>query len=178
MSTSQREKSCKERIQGEYEGRLKQIQALMKGMQVNDQEDLAKLEIEELQEILNVGGFKNEQNEWVPAIRFNSETDRFEEYGTSAWEEITPDRVREEAGERLNELPLGVSVRKVMRVELSWGGPQDYFEVEIEDGQVAGKVEYHFLDWFDGAEITVDDSEVEDFMNYFAETASLEDERR
>jgi len=34
------------------------------------------------------------------------------------------------------------------RLELSWGGPQDYF-VFFEDGSIT----YHFLDWFDGAEV-------------------------
>lgn len=35
---------------------------------------------------------------------------------------------------------------RAKRLELSYGGPQDYF-LFFEDGTI----EYHFLDWFDGA---------------------------
>jgi len=35
---------------------------------------------------------------------------------------------------------------RAKELELSWGGPQDYF-LFFEDGTI----EYHFLDWFDGA---------------------------
>jgi hypothetical protein len=35
---------------------------------------------------------------------------------------------------------------KAKKWELSWGGPQDYF-LFFEDGEI----EYHFLDWYDGA---------------------------
>jgi len=44
---------------------------------------------------------------------------------------------------------------RAKRLELSWGGPQDYF-LFFEDGTI----EYHFLDWFDGAKRELDpDSE-------------------
>ena len=52
------------------------------------------------------------------------------------------------------------------RLELSYGGPQDYF-VFFEDGTIA----YHFLDWFDGAEKTLygNDLEVmEEVRDYLA----------
>jgi hypothetical protein len=39
---------------------------------------------------------------------------------------------------------------RAKRLELSWGGPQDYF-LFFEDGTI----EYRFLDWFDGAELTL-----------------------
>lgn len=40
---------------------------------------------------------------------------------------------------------------RAKRLELSYGGPQDYF-LFFEDGTI----EYHFLDWFDGAKITLE----------------------
>lgn len=36
------------------------------------------------------------------------------------------------------------------RLELSYGGPQDYFEIHLVDGEITGAT-YHFLDWGDGA---------------------------
>jgi len=40
---------------------------------------------------------------------------------------------------------------RAKRLELSWGGPQDYF-LFFEDGII----EYHFLHWFDGAKRTLE----------------------
>ena len=37
------------------------------------------------------------------------------------------------------------------RVELSYGGPQDYFDVFVSDDGDIERIEYRFLDWFDGA---------------------------
>ena len=46
---------------------------------------------------------------------------------------------------------------RAKRLELSYGGPQDYF-LFYEDGTI----EYHFLDWFDGAvrELYGEDKEI------------------
>jgi len=45
---------------------------------------------------------------------------------------------------------------RAMRLELSYGGPQDYF-LFFDDGII----EYHFLDWFDGAEIILSGKDYE-----------------
>ena len=45
---------------------------------------------------------------------------------------------------------------RAMRLELSYGGPQDYF-LFFDDGTI----EYHFLDWFDGAEIILSGKDYE-----------------
>jgi len=37
-----------------------------------------------------------------------------------------------------------------IRLELSYGGPQDYFDIRLSDGEIEGAT-YHFLHWFDGA---------------------------
>lgn len=46
---------------------------------------------------------------------------------------------------------------RAKRLELSYGGPQDYF-LFFEDGTI----EYHYLDWYDGAstDLSGDDYEV------------------
>lgn len=55
----------------------------------------------------------------------------------------------------LSEYPLGASVRYAIRVELSTGGPADYLEA-IADADGIERIAYHFADWFDHAERTLD----------------------
>lgn len=64
------------------------------------------------------------------------------------------DRRYERAIERLDEYPLGMSVRHVVRVELSTGGPADYVEADMyPDGEIEPRsLVYHFADWWDHAE--------------------------
>jgi hypothetical protein len=46
---------------------------------------------------------------------------------------------------------LGISVQKVMRIELSTGGPASFIEAYLDDENNVDEVFYHFQDWFDGA---------------------------
>jgi hypothetical protein len=62
-----------------------------------------------------------------------------------------PDGEYEDFIEWINEYALAYSEDphyRAKRLELSWGGPQDYF-LFFEDGTI----EYWFLDWFDGANV-------------------------
>jgi hypothetical protein len=54
--------------------------------------------------------------------------------------------------EAINEEALALTKSEVYRLELSWGGPQDYidFKYDPENHEVL-EITYHFLDWFDGA---------------------------
>ena len=64
------------------------------------------------------------------------------------------------AWDRLRELPLGVSVERVLRIELSTGGPADYITAKLERGQYGWELasaSYHFADWFDHAERSIDE---------------------
>ena len=38
---------------------------------------------------------------------------------------------------------------------MSWGGPSDQFECELDDEGNIDEVKYRFMDWFDGAERTI-----------------------
>ena len=49
-----------------------------------------------------------------------------------------------------NNYPLAVSTRQITKVELSWGGPSDFLNIEHEGAEIY-RVTYHFQDWFDGA---------------------------
>ena len=65
---------------------------------------------------------------------------------------------------------LGVEIIMVAKVQLSWGGPADFFKVELDsDGYTAQSGTYHFQDWFDGAERKVGPNVLEllDELVYF-----------
>ncbi len=73
---------------------------------------------------------------------------------------ISEDEVYEDIIEWLNSYALAYEDDehyRAKKLELSWGGPSDYF-LFFEDGDI----EYHFLDWFDGASrrLTGEDHEV------------------
>lgn len=97
-------------------------------------------------------------------------------------QDIDPENVEESAQERLYELPLGISTYRVMRIELSTGGPADWLEIklskELRYGYSVDRVTYHFADWFDHAERTVDEnSSLWVMAEQFAETlAGSEDQ--
>ena len=81
--------------------------------------------------------------------------------------------LREAAIECMGEYPLAVSVKRILKVELSWGGPSDFFECEM-DGREIVDVTYHFQDWFDGAKRALDGDDLDAairFCSYFAECA-------
>ena len=42
-----------------------------------------------------------------------------------------------------------------IRWQLSWGGPSDEFRFFIDEHGGITNIEYHFMDWFDGAVINV-----------------------
>ncbi len=71
---------------------------------------------------------------------------------------IDPDEIDEErAQEWIWELPLAVTLNKVVRVDLSTGGPADFIELHYTaDDWRPFRITYHFKDWFDGAVRTVE----------------------
>lgn len=68
---------------------------------------------------------------------------------------------RDRAFDELAELPLSVEIVHKVKVLLSTGGPADWLEATVQRHQhygweLVGPVEYHFADWFDHAEETID----------------------
>ncbi|RKY03240.1 hypothetical protein DRP77_06585 [Candidatus Poribacteria bacterium] len=58
----------------------------------------------------------------------------------------------EDPVEWLDENALALTRLEVYRLELSWGGPQDYFEFFYDpEAEALVDIAYHYLDWFDGA---------------------------
>jgi len=82
-------------------------------------------------------------------------------------QETCKERIVGELADRLKEIKkkeltdeniLAITKRDVYTIELSWGGPQDYFEVWVQrypsgNAPEIERIFYHFLDWFDGTEI-------------------------
>lgn len=116
----------------------------------------------------------------------------YEEYGEPTDEDIeevvnelgaTLDKYKDDpsleetAIQAWDETPIGISVSRVVKIELSWGGPADFFEVEIdESGRIDGRITYHFQDWFDGAKKDLEGADYElakDFLERFTEIALL-----
>lgn len=59
----------------------------------------------------------------------------------------------EEKREEFDGQILSVDKKIVYRVCLSWGGPADYFDIELDpEGREIVRISYIFQDWFDGAE--------------------------
>lgn len=73
------------------------------------------------------------------------------------------DRMLEREQERL----LAVTSLKVYKIEYSYGGPQDYFEVQVDEDGEPVQIRYYFLDWFDGASRVLHGDEFEAAADYF-----------
>jgi hypothetical protein len=63
------------------------------------------------------------------------------------------------------------------RYQLSWGGPSDEFRFFVNLDHSCHRVEYWYLDWFDGASVTPSDGEQSflfEIWEWFRETGSVE----
>jgi hypothetical protein len=72
----------------------------------------------------------------------------------------TDEELQEQAQERIWEMPLAVTKQTMFRIDLSTGGPADYLEVTCDTDEPAIQtIRYHFADWFDHAERTLEGDE-------------------
>lgn len=68
-----------------------------------------------------------------------------------------PEKVQE-ALEELNNLALEITTYKVVKILMSTGGPADWIEVKVDDdGDIIG-MSYHYADWFDHAETSIENN--------------------
>ena len=63
----------------------------------------------------------------------------------------------QDAYDAIHEYALGYEQKNMLKIELSTGGPGDWLECYLSDNFSVYKVEYHFNDWFDHAQTTVDE---------------------
>lgn len=62
----------------------------------------------------------------------------------------------QDAHDAMHEYALGYDKIEMLKIQLSTGGPGDWLECYLSDNALY-KVEYHFNDWFDHAQVNVDD---------------------
>ena len=53
--------------------------------------------------------------------------------------------------------------RGYYRWQLSWGGPSDEYRIWMNPNGIE-HITYHFMDWYDGAEMEVYDNEIQEFI--------------
>lgn len=134
-----REKKCKDLIKENFDSRNELMEKLI---------------------MLNNGQFDQQ---------IEDETDRFVEEFTKTYDsepsEETVEKFREELikneeynEESLYELPLGMTKHTVFKIELSTGGPADFIKAYVDGEGIIDRVTYHYQDWFDGAEMEVDEN--------------------
>ena len=77
------------------------------------------------------------------------------------------------AYEALGDYPLSVGSKRIVTVLISTGGPADWFEAVVDDGEIE-LITYVFQDWFDVARRelrsgTTEYETAERFVSYFLE---------
>ena len=76
---------------------------------------------------------------------------------------------------------FGDQHRGYFRYQLSWGGPADEFRFFTDETLELTRIEYWFLDWFDGAHITLRPESKEycllsEIWEFFKETGTVQEE--
>lgn len=178
-STEDRERSCQQRIVAQQDGREAQYQAWFADLDSMSDNDVVTLAVNE------VDGFELtavETQVVALATDGNIAEDTVVSNGgvlaalVEQQRGIMADRAREAITEmrdegNVSETVLAVDMITTMRVQLSTGGPADYLTCDVDtESRSIGDVTYHFADWFDHAERSVDpDSPLARLCEYFAE---------
>ena len=55
------------------------------------------------------------------------------------------------------------------RWQLSWGGPGDEFRIYVNPDKSVHRIEYWYLDWYDGAKVTLDPEKHSDAWSHLAD---------
>lgn len=139
------ELTCEQRIAEYYKGRMETIGALVNVQSVTDNDNLTDAMLGQLD--IDIPKTEDER------------------------EDIDLGELQERAQERIWEMPLSVEVIRVVKILLGTGGPGDWFEATVDDDGSITRIEYHFNDWFDHADINVsDDDDARAFCEQFTES--------
>jgi len=57
--------------------------------------------------------------------------------------------------------------RGYWRLQMSWGGPSDEFRIYVDTKNEIEYIDYHYLDWFDGASVRVRHDIIYDVCSMF-----------
>lgn len=167
--TDTRQRSCEERIDESLERRIQ----FMEGVMLAAQEPVTEDDLEELdyEEILDMAEERHTELPWTKdeGGHYREARDR-----ASLVEALVEQSER--ADDEWFEAPLGVSASVVVTVQFSWGGPSDEFRVYLDEEGLVSSIDYHFMDWFDGAKRTLHGKEekiAEEFLSRFTEHALM-----
>jgi hypothetical protein len=127
MNDERNDKKCNDLIDDKLNARFEDYQNILNLNDLSDPENIPESEIETLKQFIKDQGY--DPND------YDNEDDLQE----------LKDRL-------LSEYGLAAIEYKLIRIELSYGGPQDYIELRIdkEDNTLLSGT-YHYLDWYDGA---------------------------
>lgn len=121
------ERTCEQRLPEHLNGRMDTIKALVRATEVDGLKDMSD---DELGEITG--------------------------YSAPTREEFTDSSLIEYAYERMYEMPLSVTTKRLVEVLISTGGPEDAFVATVDDDGTIERIEYVFKDWFDGARVSLE----------------------
>jgi hypothetical protein len=65
--------------------------------------------------------------------------------------------------------------RGYWRLQMSWGGPSDEFRIYVNTENVIEYIDYHYLDWFDGASVRVRHDIIHNICEMFLECSDKKD---
>jgi hypothetical protein len=149
-------KTCKDLIQGRLDSRNEMISQMLihhTGQFSDHVDELAEQFVEEFTKT-----YENEPSE--------DEVDKFKQniFENTEYNEYS-----------LMEFPLGHSVEKVVKIEMSTGGPADFIMVWVDqDDNSINRIVYHYQDWFDGASVDVKETDpIWEFAELYIELISL-----
>jgi hypothetical protein len=149
-------KTCKQLIKSQLDSRNESISQMIihhTGQFIDHVDELAEQFVEEFTKT-----YENEPSE--------EEVSKFRQsiFDNTEYNELS-----------LMEFPLGHSIEKVVKIELSTGGPADFIMVWVDEyDNGVNKVVYHYQDWFDGASLDVKETDpIWEFAELYIESMSL-----
>ncbi len=145
-------KTCQELIQEKFESRNQMIKEMTAMVNGEFDEQLRESVEEFIEKVTTSSGEEPTEGE---VSRFIEEQYKNHEYTETS----------------LDELPIGITCYRVIKVQFSWGGPADFIEIFLSgypDDEDIDKVVYHYQDWFDGASMIVpENSDMYEYASWF-----------
>jgi len=188
MDTKQ---NCEQRIARHMAGRFDDIRLFTSDPDSLTIEDLLQLNCEEIADELILEELSGELDAFENDVL--DETDRkvhregllstfprttvISEMETATLSHRQENDIRDAQQERASEYPAGIGVQTIVTIEISGGGPADFFEIRCERGKynelepVSGS--YHFQDWGDGARRKLSSDELDQVWALWGEGMTL-----
>ena len=90
--------------------------------------------------------------------RIKDQLDNTNEMLSEIYEKIAQsddDEIKEDGLDEYSNFSLDTEQYKVIKITFSTGGPADWIEIQVDEENYINKVDYHFQDWFDHAQMSV-----------------------